>query len=380
MTAPDSDSPENQDPPGSRADGDDVLPSWDPPVGSPTALPSPIAVESERSSRTSWFVLAGLLLLVVPLVAFVFFTPTDDTAAAPGGAAMPAVTDRPVVTTTAPQSAPPSRPGTNSATQTAEAPLTTRTPTTSAPASYEPDLRGYYIVTYELGDYICKESFGTFDDCARYSGGPAPIMIGAADLYCTESYSAYECMPYDPEKYFELGFSGRTYLCESGFSSRYDCVTYGGGPAPSFGFNPDLYCSGSDWAPDCSGLWYPADLAGYEYTQISGRDYLCEDAWSYGDVDCYRYDGGDPDYAVGSFPDLKCSEMGGRLECATDAYPSEFEDLATVRIGGVEYICEDTFEGQECFRWYGTGSPSNVTMGLPDYYCNAYGCDPYGYP
>jgi len=163
-------------------------------------------------------------------------------------------------------------------------------------------------------------------------------------------------------------------------SNRYDCVVYGGAQMPSFGLRPDLYCSGSDSTPDCSDLWYPIDLADYELRQISGRDHLCEDGWSYGDVDCYRYDGGDPAFAVGSFPDLECSEIGGQLECATDAYPSEFEDLATVRIDGSEYICEDTYQGQECFRWYGTGSPSNATIGPPDFYCNTYGCDRYGYP
>jgi hypothetical protein len=325
-------------------------------------------------------VLAGLLLLAVPLGAFVFLAPPGDTAAAPKGSALPAVTDRPVESTTTSSSAPQSRSATNGTAQSAEAPPTSVAPTTSPPTNYEPDLRGHYIVTYELSDYICKEGFGVADECARYRGGPAPIMIGEADLYCSQSYSAYECSPYNPDQYFELGYDGRSYLCERDFADRNDCLAYDGRYVPSFGLTPDLYCSGSDWSPDCSELWYPAELDGYDIQQISGRDYLCEDAWSYGDVDCYLYDGGNPDFAAGSFPDLKCSETGGRLECSTDAYPSEFENLATVRIGGAEYICEDTFEGQECFRWYGTGSPSNVTMGLPDYYCNSYGCDPYGYP
>jgi hypothetical protein len=224
MTASDADSSETSKRPDALAGGGEVHPPWNPPVGAPIELTSPIADANRRSSRASWFVLIGLLLLVVPLGAFVFLAPPGDTSAAPKGLALPTVTDRPVEPTTTSSSAPQSRSATNGAVQSVEAPSTSMAPTTSPPANYEPDLRGYYIVTYERGDYICKEGFGAVDECARYWGGPAPILIGTADLYCSQSYSAYECSPYDRDRYFELAFSGRSYLCESDVGSRIDCV------------------------------------------------------------------------------------------------------------------------------------------------------------
>jgi hypothetical protein len=129
-------------------------------------------------------------------------------------------------------------------------------------------------------------------------------------------------------------------------------------------------------------LWFPDDLVQYDFVTYNGSDYLCEPALigsNFGDLDCHRYDGGDPALATGVI-DLKCSQAAGGVNCDTEYYPSEWEGLSLVTIDLRQYICEDTVLGQECHLWLGFGSPRDATLGLPDYYCNALGCSPNGYP
>jgi hypothetical protein len=151
---------------------------------------------------------------------------------------------------------------------------------------------------------------------------------------------------------------------------------------PTFGLQPFAYCSGTAASPSCSTLWYPSDLDRYDLTAINGQDYICEPAFGagFGDLDCYRYDGGDPMFAVGGLPDQYCSQSGSGVSCDRDDHPSVWEGFYVVTIDFSEYICESTWQGEECYRRYGDESPSDVAWGLPDYYCNDRGCDTNGYP
>ena len=173
------------------------------------------------------------------------------------------------------------------------------------------------------------------------------------------------------------------YFCKDrilGFN-QYDCYEGFGGNPPTFtGIYPDLYCSGYQ-ASDCSKDWYPDDLADYDFLTYYGSTYICEDAWggSYGDLDCGRYDGGNPANVWTN--DLKCSPAGySGYDCDRDFYPSEWDGYELVNIGGGTYVCEDTWQGSACYSYY-SGSPSSATFGLPDYYCNSWGdCSRDDYP
>lgn len=226
--------------------------------------------------------------------------------------------------------------------------------------------------------YACStQSFGAHP-CVKWSSGPAPRSFFSPDLWCDGS----TCTEYDPDEYFEITYDFDNYLCESGgvLRSGTDCVRYAGGPAPSF-LHADLYCSGSSLGRECSDLWYPDELDDYELVEIGGRLHLCDDALlggSFDDMDCAPYNGGDPD-RVSFTLGLKCSRDLGSLRCERDFYPSELDGLEVVTISGGTYVCEDTYQGSECFRWW-SGSPRDATYGRPDYYCNRDGCAQGGYP
>lgn len=189
-----------------------------------------------------------------------------------------------------------------------------------------------------------------------------------------------------PTNTFEVRYAGSTYLCRPennlSYSNNSDCVRYSGGAAPSF-YSPDIYCSGPKYSPECSELWYPDELDDYEIINMGGRMYLCKNAvlgGGIGDKDCAPYSGGDPD-RVSFFSALKCSPDVGGLRCDEEYYPSEMEGLSVVRIDYKDYVCKDTYQGDACYRWYGTGSPKSATYGLPDLYCNRSGvCAEDGYP
>lgn len=191
-------------------------------------------------------------------------------------------------------------------------------------------------------------------------------------------------LPYDTSRFFELNFEGSRYLCRNapaGFG-KFDCVPYLGGRAPLI-TTPALYCSGSRSFPDCSTAWYPDDLDDYEHVSYQGREMLCRRAFgvgsSFGDLDCVAYNGGDPS-AVSFFSNaLKCTPSTLSVTCDATFYPSEMKGLTFATIDGNRYVCKDSFEGSECYRYF-SGSPKTVAFGQPDYFCNSLGCDPYDYP
>ena len=184
--------------------------------------------------------------------------------------------------------------------------------------------------------------------------------------------------PYDPEEYFEVTFNGSGYICEEKFSwrSQYDCDRYfGGGPPLIILPSPDLYCSGPENSLTCDYRWYPDELADYELVTIDWNEYLCENSLfgSWGDKDCRRYDGGDPFWASGGSVDLYCSGSGYNMTCASDEYPSVWENYVVVRIDFGDYICDQgALFDTPCVRYFG-GSPSQYSFFLPDYYCPKYG-------
>lgn len=240
---------------------------------------------------------------------------------------------------------------------------------------YPDDLDHLRLVEFQGLGYAC-EQYGSA--CVRYDGGPPPAYVVYADLWCDGS----TCQEYDPDQYFEISFQARTYLCEQtllGFQ-KYDCNEWWGGAEPLFGFEPDLYCSGSEYFPDCSTLWYPSELASYTMFDDYTGTYLCQPAYTtrYVDYDCGSYSGGNPAY-VYSLP-LKCSTQYGGIECDRDDYPSFLDDVYFTTIDWGQYACRSTWGGSECFR-YSYGSVESAMFGIPDYYCNPSGyCDPYGYP
>jgi len=213
--------------------------------------------------------------------------------------------------------------------------------------------------------------------------GGSPSSFYVPDLYCSGSPGWLTCTEYDPDEYFELTLGFDTYLCQDTWSfQQYDCVTYRGGQPPSFVFT-DLYCSGGKSWPDCSSDWYPDELADYTFVTISGSPHICQPAFLGGwdDYDCGRYNGGNPDRVSYGMLALKCTESWSAMECATDYYPSEWEGLELMRIDFSDYVCKSTWQGNECYRWYGSGSPKSATYGLPEYYCNSWGdCARNGYP
>lgn len=213
-------------------------------------------------------------------------------------------------------------------------------------------------------------SDGTEAERLRESSGPGPTAQG------------FDRNTFDSDEWFELQKLGQSYLCKEGTVGfrRYDCYSRFGDKEPAAFAEPDLYCSGMQAYPDCSELWYPDGLANYEIVSMSGLTYLCERALtgSWGDYDCGTYDGGDPNRVWTGV--LKCTDRGGSFECDPDYYPSEMDGLFFTTIGGRTYVCEDTWQGSECYL-YSYGSPRAATYGPPAYYCNSFGqCDRHGYP
>ena len=339
--------------------------AWMPPIGPAVDMASPNSKPRGRlSARASVLLLMVTLAIGLATAFFVFVNRPSDTEADAQGAGL----STPLVATSI-------QAGSQSAPSPAAPPQDF--PQTEATS---PSLDGYFEVTYGGDSYICEEGFDEMEPCVRYAGGTAPSYIGIADIYCSQSQQV--CAPYDPAQYVELNSAGQTYLCDTLMGSRYNCEPYNGQGVPRFGSMPALYCSGLSSSLDCSENWYPNEMAGYDVQTLNGRNYICEDArtFVYGDVDCYQYSGGDPMMTNRSFPDLKCSNDGSRLDCLTDNYPSELEGIETVSIDGRDYICRDGTQGQECYQWNGLGSAASATFGSPDFYCNRLGCSPDRYP
>jgi hypothetical protein len=219
--------------------------------------------------------------------------------------------------------------------------------------------------------YIC----GFDGACQLYTGGEPPPATVSADIWCNE----WECAEYDPSAWFEVSDPMGRFLCTHavGRFQQYDCFAYRGGPPPAV-VAADLYCSGSESLPDCSPWWYPDELATLDLIEYLGQTHVCERALfgGFDDYDCYLYNGGDPRFSYG-LP-IYCTRTFG-WDCRNDFYPSEMEGVFFVTIGGGEYVCEETFAGSECWSYWG-GSPRDIMWGLPDYYCNSLGCDPFAYP
>jgi hypothetical protein len=236
---------------------------------------------------------------------------------------------------------------------------------------YPDDLARYDVVDYGGSTYLCL-----LGECEWYDGGRPPLAI-SGELWC----DGYGCTEYDSNRWFEVAYGFSDYLCEEaplGFQ-KYDCHEYRGGAAPTLAIGVDLYCSGSESLPDCSELWYPVELDDVELVAYGSQTYLCERALlgGWNDYDCGAYTGGDPDFVwTGA---LKCTDSGWSFECDPDYYPSELEGLFFVTIGFSEYVCENTWQGYECFSYWG-GSPRSAIGFWPDYYCNSYGCSGDGYP
>ena len=237
---------------------------------------------------------------------------------------------------------------------------------------YPSELDQYRLVEFDGVSYLCEQND---DSCVEYAGGPTPASSGSPDVWCDNVHCTY----FDLDRYFEVSYGGQMYICERGGLFGYNCYRPIGNTLP-IAYQPDLYCSGSEFSPRCSDLWYPDDLDRYQLIESGGSTYLCEDAvgGSFGDYDCGQYTGGDPSlvYTGG----LKCSSSFGSFDCDTEFYPSELEGLYFLTIEFREYVCRDTIQGSECFPYSG-GSPRSATMGLPDFYCNRSGeCSDDYYP
>ena len=183
-------------------------------------------------------------------------------------------------------------------------------PTTTAPprGSLPYDSDRYFEVTYKGLTYLCEDPLLNLDDsydCMRYLGGRPPLFFFDPDLYCEGSRTSLTCSEYDPDEYFELTYRGGGYLCRERYTSQqYDCVTYFGGPPPSF-FSPDVYCSGPTYSLSCSRDWYPNELEDYEFVTIGFSPYICKYQFFSGDYNCLPYYGGRPPSYFG-FPTYVC--------------------------------------------------------------------------
>jgi hypothetical protein len=275
-------------------------------------------------------------------------------------------------------------PAPDTAPSTSRPPQTTVAPTTTARVVPE----NADAVRFDGADYWCEaNSFSTVDSCVRAS---FPVPDAASffnpDVWCDFNTCTY----YNPDDYIEVTFASSSYICEAegySYTDQYNCQTYLGGRPPPF-LSTDIYCSGSEWARECSTLWYPDELAQYELTTVNGRDHLCKDAWQggYGDLDCYTYSGGDPSFVGGSVA-AYCSSSGSFLDCSDEWYPNELDRYDFTRINGSDHVCKDalttSWGDQDCFRYYG-GDPNSATFGLPNQYCSgdsfSMTCDPYDYP
>ncbi|MDX1744418.1 MAG: hypothetical protein R3324_00640, partial [Halobacteriales archaeon] len=67
-------------------------------------------------------------------------------------------------------------------------------------------------------------------------------------------------------------------------------------------------------------------------------------------------------------------------DCNREYYPSEMDGRFFATISYNTYVCESTYQGDECYGPYYSGHPEAVIGWTPDYYCNWRGCSPYGYP
>jgi hypothetical protein len=239
---------------------------------------------------------------------------------------------------------------------------------------YPDELSAYYLVDFQGGSHLCDRISAA---CMRYDGGPIP-SFAYPDAWCDSAVCSY----YDPAEWFEVRIDFTTHLCTSPMLAgyqQYDCYRSIDGRPPSVLLEPDAYCSGPEFNLDCSTDWYPDELDRYELINYGGSSYVCEPAFggSYGDYDCGRYNGGDPAFVY--WKDLKCTNYATGFECSDDYYPSELEGLYFATIDYGDYVCRDTYQGSECWSYWG-GNPGSATWGSPDYYCNAWGCDPYSYP
>lgn len=185
-----------------------------------------------------------------------------------------------------------------------------------------------------------------------------------------------------PAGTFLVSIQNQSHICRDATLgwNKYDCVRYYNQTFVLF-ISPDYYCSGSKASPLCSTFWYPSDLETFEIpTSITLNDrtsigpFLCKRAtftgYGISDYDCSRYSGGNPLY-VSFFSAYKCTRKIS-FECRTDYYPSEIEGLEIRTIGWDRYVCERSFWGYECFRYWGLGSPRDAIGFFPDYYCNTW--------
>lgn len=134
-----------------------------------------------------------------------------------------------------------------------------------------------------------------------------------------------------------------------------------------------LYCDGDKKGPTCSTNWYPSKLQNYDVRTINNAQYLCSTATgsdaTKGDKLCAKYSGGDPTQ-VSAVNQLKCSTVDQTLTCNAKYFPSELDDLTIIKVEGQQYVCEETTDGSQCYRWNGNSSPKQASQGEPDMYCD----------
>ncbi|TDT14772.1 hypothetical protein BDK89_0328 [Ilumatobacter fluminis] len=236
-------------------------------------------------------------------------------------------------------------------------------------------------------EYWCERNI--LSDVRRCVPASEPVPSTVSFVAATHWCDAALCYEYDPTVFVEIEFRGRHYICQRGFgprSTQSECVGYSGGPPPIGQFGPELYCSAdgaTSGAWRCSTLWFPDVLDLHQQVTIDGADLLCVDASAggVGDLDCYRYSGGDPSL-LGGVVGAYCSSG---LGCSTEWYPAVLDDFDRYTIGGAGYLCTRALTGDfgdyDCYRYSG-GDPGS-SMGLVDLYCSDDGglqCDPDGYP
>lgn len=155
----------------------------------------------------------------------------------------------------------------------------------------------------------------TVPSCAQQVPGPTTTTVPPSATTTTTAPPSANyppptgTLPYDPDRYFEVTYQYRSYLCEDplfNFSDRYDCMRYYGGSPPLFFFNPDLYCSGPTYSLRCSTDWYPDGLDDYEFVTIGFSSYACAYQFFSGDYNCVPYYGGRPPSYYG-FPTYICA-------------------------------------------------------------------------
>jgi hypothetical protein len=224
--------------------------------------------------------------------------------------------------------------------------------------------------------YTCDQpaSSAAYRRCT--SGGAS---AGSTVIWCDTG----TCLPYDPATYAEVGYHGARYLCRREASnSRWSCGAYAGGPAvPELFTTPAVRCEGTAPTLQCSDLWYPSVLNGYDSFENQGATYLCRAAAASGpdDWDCGPYGGGDPSSSV-AFGQLRCTKREGTFTCNALYYPSERDGIQALTIQGETHACTQSAEGLSCYPWTGTGSPKAAIVGTPAWYCNDIGCAKETFP